>query len=148
MRFRFRSLRAAFAVVASALLLAAVPAHAQELQQVLDQAAGALHRGDAGALARLAAGSGMSVDVDGRAVGPLARRQAAAVIRRLFEDRESVGARTTMSRVVGGDPPRAFGEISWTMRVRGTTIPVRSNVFVALVREGDRWRITEIRLLR
>lgn len=148
MRPVLRRVRLGFACAAGALLLAAAPAHGQDLQQVLDQAAAALHRGDAGALAQLAAGAGMSVDVDGRAVGPLARRQAAAVIRRLFEDRESVGARTTMSRVVGGDPPRAFGEINWTLRVRGTTIPVRSTIFVALVREGEGWRITEIRLLR
>jgi hypothetical protein len=49
---------------------------------------------------------------------------------------------------VGGQPARAFGEITWTTRARGTTIPERANLFVAFVREGDAWRITEIRLMR
>jgi hypothetical protein len=53
-----------------------------------------------------------------------------------------------MSRTVGGTPTRAFGEISWTTRARGTTIPERATIFVAFVLEDERWRITEIRLIR
>jgi hypothetical protein len=143
-----RRLIAPVLLAAAAALPGAAPAAAQDLQQTLERAAAALHRGDAGALAGLGASGGISVDLDGRSVGPLGRRQAAAVLRRLFADAESVGVRTNMSRAVGGDPPRAFGEIAWTTRARGTTIPERATVFVALVREDDRWRITEIRLLR
>jgi hypothetical protein len=131
-----------------ALLLCAAPARAQDLSPTLDRLAAAWHRGDAGAIMNIAAKAGVSLDVDGRAVGPLGQRQAAAVLRRVFEDRESVAARSSMSRVVGGQPAQAFGEIAWTARARGTTIPQRSTLYVAFVLEDERWRITEIRLRR
>jgi hypothetical protein len=140
--------RCCLLMLASLLTLAASPAAAQDLEQTLERVAAAWHKGDAGAITALAARSGVSLDVDGRSVGPLGPRQAAAGIRRVFEDRESVAARSNMTRVVGGAPPRAFGEITWASRARGTTIPERATIFVALVREDDRWRITEIRLIR
>lgn len=143
---RHRLLPALF--VAFASLAAAAPALAQDLRPTLDRVASALQRGEATAITGLAARGGVSLDVDGRSVGPLPQRQAAAVLRRVFEDRESVEARTSMSRVVGGDPAQAFGEISWTTRTRGTTIPERSTLFVAFVLEDNRWRITDIRLRR
>jgi hypothetical protein len=142
--------RVLFCVIAGLTLAVsgARPAAGQDLQQTLERAAAAWHRGDAAGLASLAARAGISIDVDGRSVGPVGQRQAAAIIRRLFDDIESVGVRTRMVRGVGGDPPRAFGEFAWTTKIRGTTIPDDATVFVALIREGDRWRVTEIRLLR
>lgn len=141
-------LRIVGVLVALALTGAARPAAAQDLDQTLGRVAAAWHRGDAHTITRLASRAGISLDVDGRSVGPLGPRQAAAVIRRVFEDRESVRARSNMTRSVGGSPARAFGEINWTTRARGTTIPERATLFVAFVREDDRWRITEIRLIR
>ena len=128
-----------------ALLLAA-PVHAQNPAQTLERIAAAWHKGDANAITALAARAGISVDVDGRAVGPLGARQAAAVLRRVFDDRESVSARTSMSRATGND--RAFGEVSWSMKARGTTIPEQATIFVALIREDGQWRVSEIRLLQ
>lgn len=151
MRFRSMRLLPGGGIVAFAgllVLLGGQPAHAQNLGQTLDRVAAAWHRGEAGAITALAARGGVSVDVDGRSVGPLGQRQAGAVLRRVFEDRESVGARANMNRVVGGNPARAFGEISWTTRARGTTIPERATLFVAFVLEDESWRITEIRLIR
>jgi len=140
--------RAALVALAASLLIA-LPAAAQDLAQTVDRIGAAWHRGDAAAITGMAAQAGMSLDVDGgRRVGPLPSRQAAAVLRRVFEDRESVGARTVMTRSSGGSPAQAFGEIAWTARARGTTIPEAARVFIALVLEDDRWRITEIRLLR
>jgi hypothetical protein len=140
---------ALFALLVVALALTGPqPAAAQSLEQSLDRVAAAWHRSDAGAIAGYAARAGISLNIDGQAVGPLAPRQAAAGIRRAFEDRESIGVRTNMSRTVGGTPTRAFGEISWTTRARGTTIPERVTIFVAFVLEDERWRITEIRLIR
>ena len=127
-------------------VLFAAPAHAQNPAQALERIANAWHKGDANAITALAARAGISVDVDGRAVGPLAGRQAAAVLRRVFDDRESVSARTSMSRATGND--RAFGEISWSMKARGTTIPEKATIFVALIREDGDWRVSEIRLLQ
>jgi len=130
------------------MLLVIAPAAAQDLTPALQRVAAAWHKGDARAVAALAAEAGVSLDVDGSTVGPLAERQAAAVLRRVFGDRESVSATPRVSRTVGGEPARAFGEISWTTRARGTTIPERATLFVAFVREDDAWRITEIRLMR
>ena len=136
--------------VALALLLVAGsrPAAAQDLRPLLERVAKALQRGDVSGISALAARSGMSLDIDGRNVGPLGQRQTAAVLRRLFDDRETVTTSVSTIREVGGDPARAFGEITWSTRARGTTIPERATVFVALVREDNGWRVTEIRLLR
>jgi hypothetical protein len=128
------------------LLAAPLPAAAQSLEQALERVAAAWHKGDTGAITALGARAGISLEVAGGSVGPLGPRQAAAVIRRLFEARESVSARSNMTRTVGGDPVRAFGEIAWTVRARGTTIPERATLYVAFVREDDAWRITEIRV--
>lgn len=130
------------------LVTFAAPVSGQELPAVLDRLAGAWARGDANGIVAFAARAGVSLDVDGEAVGPLGTRQAAAVLRKLFDRHETVSARTGRAKVVGGAPEKGFGEIAWTTRVRGTSIPERSTVFVALVREDDRWRITEIRVMR
>jgi hypothetical protein len=139
---RVLSVAAVFAVAL------ATSAKAQELPSVVDRVAAAWGRGDANGIVAFAARSGVSLDVDGDPVGPLGTRQAAAVLRRLFDNHETVNATTGRAKVVGGSPEKGFGEISWTARVRGTSIPERSSVFIALVREDDRWRITEIRVMR
>jgi hypothetical protein len=143
------ALRLRTLLLAAALIgVGAAPAASQDLASTLQRVASAWHRGDAGAITALAAQGGISLDVGGGSVGPLAGRQAAAVLRRVFDDRESVAAATRMSRTVGGSPARGFGEITWTTRARGTTIPERGTLFVAFVRERDAWRVTEIRLMR
>lgn len=124
------------------------PAAAQDLRPLLQRVANALQRGDVGGISALSARAGVSVDLDGRNEGPLGPRQTAAALRRLFEDRESVAAQVSTIRLVGGQPTRAYGEIIWSTRARGTTIPERATVFVALVRQENGWRVTEIRLLR
>lgn len=128
--------------------LSAPAASAQSLQPVLQSVAHAWHRADVGTITGLSARAGISLDVDGSSVGPLGPRQSAAVLRGVFEGRQSVSATPSMSRTVGGQPGRAFGEITWTTRARGTTIPERATLFIAFVQEGDSWRITEIRLMR
>jgi hypothetical protein len=140
--------RIVVALIALLLVSGSRPAAAQELRPLLERVASALQRADVGGISALGARAGISLDVEGPNVGPLGPRQTAAVLRRLFEDRETVSARVNTIREVGGDPRRAFGEIIWLTRARGTTIPERATVFVALVRERTGWRVTEIRLLR
>lgn len=132
------------------LVLSATVAAAQEaeLEGVLDRIVTAWAKGDAHALASVSARTGISLDIQGEAVGPLAPRQAAAVLRRFLADRETLVLRQGMAHVVGGAPPRAFGELAWITRAFGTTIPERTIIFVALIWEDDDWRITQIRLLR
>ncbi|HEX7048623.1 MAG TPA: hypothetical protein VF188_00290 [Longimicrobiales bacterium] len=132
------------------VLGAAVVARAQEveLEEVLNRLGTAWEHGDAGALAALAAHAGLSIEILGERVGPLSKRQVAAVLRRVFERRETIALRHGMAQVVGGTPPRAFGELAWITRVEGTTIPERATIFIALIREDEGWRVTQIRLLR
>ena len=63
-------------------------------------------------------------------------------------EHETLSVRLMTSRAIGGQPRRASGEVSWMMRSRGTTIPDKASVFVALILEDDQWRITEIRFIR
>lgn len=130
-----------------ALLLAAAPAQAQRLDQTMARVAAMWARGDVRGLTRHAAASGFALRLDASPSGPVGSRQAAAALRRLFEDGETLSVRPGIAKVVGGEPTRAFGELEWITRPRGTTIPERRTVFVALVREGDGWRVTEIRVM-
>jgi hypothetical protein len=130
------------------LWTAAARAQEAELDRVLDRLAASWARGDAFSLAALGARTGISLDVDGDAVGPLAPRQAAAVLRQVFGDLTTLSLSPGMARIVGGSPLRAFGELSWSVRAHGTTIPLRTTIFLALVWEEEEWRITQIRLLR
>jgi hypothetical protein len=131
------------------LIASAGSARAQEpeLERVLDRLADFWARGNAQGVATLVAEAGLSLEIDGAAIGPLHRRQAAALLRRIFDDRQTVSVRTAMAQVVGGRPRRAFGELAWVTRARGTTVPEPRVVFLALVHEEDGWRITQIRLL-
>ena len=121
---------------------------AAELERVLERLGAAWARGDAGALVDHASAEGMSLELNGGATGPLARRQAAAALRRLFDGGDTEGVRAGMAHVVGGTPARAFGEMAWVFRPDGTSEPERRRVFVALVEEDGAWRVTQIRLLR
>ncbi len=130
------------------LLLVALPVHAQQdLDATMARVAKMWERGDVRGLTGSASGSGFSLEFDSGRSGPVASRQAAAALRRLFEDQETVSVKPGVTRVVGGRPSRAFGELEWITRPRGTTIPERRTVFVALVREDQGWRVTEIRVM-
>ena len=58
-------------VIMLGLACSAGAVRAQQLDETLERVAGALHRGDADAIARLSARAGLSLDVDGNSVGPL-----------------------------------------------------------------------------
>jgi len=130
------------------LLLCLADAKAQDLTEVLDQVAALWANNDAHGLARFAAKRGVSLDIDGRPMGPLGERQLAAVLRKLFDERETLQVRRMVSKIVGGNPTGGFGEINWIMRARGTTIPERTTVFVAFTLQDERWRITQIRFVQ
>jgi hypothetical protein len=132
----------------ASLLLTQRLAWAQNVESVVDRLTGYWARGDAVSIAALAAREGVSLDLDGRTMGPLSARQTTAMLRRLFEERQTINVRMMSAHIVGGRPSRASGEITWMMRSRGTTIPEKTSVFIALVLEEDRWRVTEIRFVR
>ncbi len=138
----------ALTVTLAASLVWFAPASAQNVQNVIDRIAGFWARGDAASVSALAARDGISLNLDGKTAGPLAARQATALLRRLFDERETINVRMMQPQMVGGQPPRAYGEISWMMRSRGTTIPDKTSVLISLVLEDGRWRVTEIRFVR
>lgn len=134
------------AIVLGALL--ASPAGAQQLSQFNQRLTMAWARNDAGIIANFTADHGVSIDLGGKPLGPLASRQVSALLRKVFDDGgETVSVTLTNTRQLPGHPQRAYVELIWTRRPRGTTIPERVTVFVALVLQDTAWRITDIRLL-
>src|SRR5690606_35476238 len=134
----------------SLVLGTALLAHAQEsaLESTIARFAASWDRGDAETIASFVASAGVSPELDDGPAGPLGSRQAAAALRRMFEGHETVSVRPGTVRIVGGAPQRAYGQLDWRVRARGTTVTERRTVFIALVREPAGWRITHIRLLR
>jgi hypothetical protein len=47
-----------------------------------------------------------------------------------------------------GENKRAFVELTWVTRARGTSIPDSTTVLFSLELDQEQWRITEIRLMR
>jgi hypothetical protein len=138
------------AAVAALLLLLAARAelYAQDADGFMARVATAWRKSDAEAVSMLGDPDGISIEVEGRHVGSIAPRQAAAVLRRVFADRETVKAIAGPARTMPGNARRAYAEIVWEHRVRGTTQPMKVYVFIAAARDGAAWRITEIRLLQ
>lgn len=105
-------------------------------------------RNDAAALGGMVASPGVSIATDGKLVGPLAARQASAVLRKLFDESETISVTLTSRKELPGSPVRAYLELIWQRRARGTTIPERVTVFVALTLQESAWRITDIRFVQ
>jgi hypothetical protein len=135
-------------LVAIAISMSAAHAPAQELDGVMRNFASAWTRKDEKAVAALIAREGASIESDAGRFGPLGARQAAAVLRALFDERSTVDVRVRQSQTVGGSPKKAYAELVWMTLAPATTEPVRVVVFVEFVLEQEKaWRITKIRLL-
>ncbi|MGQ0560646.1 MAG: hypothetical protein ACT443_02080 [Gemmatimonadota bacterium] len=135
------------AVLIALALVRTAEAEAQRLDDIVEIIAFAWSHADARTVVAMAAREGIQIETRAGRMGPLGARQAHAVLRRLFDERETVSIRPGMVQMVGGTPRRAFGEITWLSRAPDTTQPERLTVFLELVYEGDRWRITQIRML-
>lgn len=122
-------------------------AHAQRLDDIVLHVADSFARGDAKSLVALVFRDGVSIETGSARNAPLGPRQAAAVLRRLFDDRVTVSAKPGMTQIVGGAPRRAFAEINWVTRAPDTTQLERSTIYLELVLSDERWQITQIRLL-
>ena len=105
--------------------------------------------GDADALVQLAPDDArILLDLAGEGPGEVQPRNAAAALRRLFGERETVTVRPTGATVSGGTPLRGFGELTWVARPRGVSETLSSVVYVGAVWEDGAWRIRELRVLR
>lgn len=142
-------------LLALAVLLLSVPAaplRAQEgapLEAFVARVAHLWEAESASALAELAPRSGrILLQVGGGSGGEVGGRHAAAALRALFSERETVSIRPARVTAAGGAPPQGFGELTWVSRTRGVTTPETSTVYVGAVREGGGWRIRELRVLQ
>ena len=138
-------------VVVALSLLTALPAAAQEqdeLTRLLDTLAVLWTRGDAAALAAHGADNGLDLEVHGETIGPVEGRRAAAALRHLFGGQETVSVESGASARIVGAEDRAFGEFIWVVRMPGAAITEDNRIFMALVREDDGWRVSQIRILR
>jgi len=131
-----------------ALLAAATGARGQDIKPAAERLAAAWQKADVDALGGQAARAGLSLDVDGERVGPVAGRQAATILKRVFDERETMSTDVGSAREMHGEGRRAFVELVWVTRSRGTSIPDSSTVLFSLEYDRDQWRITEIRLMR
>jgi hypothetical protein len=129
------------------VLMKTSSAHAQRLEDIVEIIAFAWSHGDVRTVVAMGANQGIQFETREGRMGPLGDRQASAVLRRLFADRQTVSTRPGMVQMVGGQPRRAFGEVTWITRAPDTTESERLTVLLELVFEGDRWRITQIRML-
>ena len=135
--------------LAVTLLAGASAVRAQDFKPTVQRIADAWERGDVGQLGGQASLKGMDLDFYGERLGPVAGRQASNSLRRLFDNRETLAIRIGSAREVRGETRRAaWVELTWITRVRGTSIPDSSTVFLALELDRDQWRITEIRIMR
>jgi hypothetical protein len=140
--------RMILAALALGLFSAAPAAAQQELPHVLDSLASIWARGDAGALARLGSSRGIDLEVHGESLGRVSGRKAAAALRLVFANQETIAVRAnTSSRVLQAESS-AFAELTWDVRPRGSAMPARSTVFVGLVRENRDWQVSQIRVMR
>lgn len=135
------------------LLLSARPAPAQEtqpapLEAFIQQVARLWSQGDAAALVDLAASDGRIMLDVGETSGAVQGRHAAAALRALFGERETMSLRPARVTVAGGRPLRGFGELTWVSRSRSVTVPQSVTLYVGTVWEGDSWRIRELRIVR
>ncbi len=142
-------MRALLSLVAVGLLAAPVSAQeGDDLTGLMDSLAVLWTRGDAAALAAHTAEDGLDLEIHGETVGPLEGRRAAAALRQLFGGQETVSVEPgSASRVIGAEN-RAFGELTWVVRLPGAAMTENNKIFVALVREEQQWRVTQIRILR
>jgi hypothetical protein len=146
---------ARLALFALALLLALfVPGRssAQEAPAPLQNFVAVVARhwaaGDAEAIVRLAADGRILLDLAGDGPGEVQARNAAAALRRLFVERESVSMRPTQVTISGGTPLRGFGELTWIARSRGVSETESSLIYIGAVWDGSAWRLRELRVLR
>lgn len=140
-----------FFVLALALMGVSVghsPARAQQsaLGSVAGAVAGAWSRGDAGALGEILAREGVALHLFDESHPAAGVRQARAALSQLLER----GGTARVARVedLGGTPQKGFAELAWDVRASGSGEALRYVVFVGFVREGEAWRIGEIRVLR
>jgi hypothetical protein len=132
----------ALALALTGVLVGHSSAHAQQpsLRDVTSTVASCWTGRDANGIAELLSRAGVALHLFDESHPAAGVRQARAALSELFERGGS--ARITRVEELGGSPQRGYAELTWEAQSQ------RYVVFVGFVREGDGWRIAEIRVLR
>ena len=133
-------------------LVAASPASAQQaasapLDRFIKEVAYLWSGSDVRALADLMPRETQVLLDTGRGIEAVDARHAAAALRSLFSDRESVSVRPMRVTLASSRPPRGFGELAWSFRGRTTSSSETRSVYVGAVWSDEGWRISELRLM-
>ena len=78
------------------------------------------------------------------ATAPLSADQAARALERLFRDANELGLEVDAVRPLSSET--VYAEMRRRFRVRGSDGTVTQRVFAAFRRDGDRWRLVELRI--
>jgi hypothetical protein len=120
-------------------------------QVVLDQAvqrfAGAWIEKDTPLLRSFLAQDGIRLRLPDEEHQLLRPRQAQAAFDTYLGKYEGGAAEVRMVSIAEGNPDRGFAELRWRTRSPGLSDPVILTLFLAYAREGERWVVTEIRIL-
>jgi hypothetical protein len=146
MRKKMRAATVAWALALMGVLVGHSPARAQALGSVASSVAGSWGRRDADGIAQLLSPAGVALHLFEESHPAAGVRQARAALAELLERGGS--ARVARVEDLGGSPQRGFAELTWSVRASGSDQGLEHTVFVGFVREGDAWRIGEIRVLR
>lgn len=136
-----------------ALLAAAAPSPSSaqtppaSLGVFIDQVAGLWNETDVSGFLTLVRDDGRFLLDTGSGTETVNVRHAAAALRALFAERETVAAHVIRATVAGERPLSGFGEISWTFRGRGAPGEQARVIYVAVVHDAEAWRVTELRIL-
>ncbi|MDR0787738.1 MAG: hypothetical protein LBG44_07720 [Gemmatimonadota bacterium] len=150
---RLRAASSLVLVIGVFLLTLAAPASGQQpergttLEEFVLNVAHLWGNGDVPALLELLPADNFVVLDTGSGIEKTDERHAAAALRALFANGESLDVRPIRIAVASTAPLRGFGELSWTFRARGSRSQQSRSVFVAAAMEEDAWRITELRLM-
>jgi len=149
-----RRRRARFTLVlAVALAVHHAPAHAQvratddALESFVQRVVGLWSSSDVTALVDLLPSDNRVVLDTGSGIENANGRHAAAALRALFSESETLDTRAVRVTVASTRPARGFGELDWTYRARGSRSELSRSVYIAAAWEDDAWRITELRLM-
>lgn len=103
--------------------------------------------GDVDEVAEHLSQGGILLRLDGPARAALPARQAFAALREHLRGYDEGTVLVARTAPVAGNPDRGFAELRWSARVSGTSHRVERSVYLGLVRHGERWRVSEIRLI-
>lgn len=127
--------------------LEAQPAAADQLESFVREVASLWRLEDVdGLVERTADSAPLLLDV-GSGAQTSEGRHAAAALRELFRERETLAASAVEVTVADAAELSGFGRLAWTYRDRGAPGEQTRSLYVAVARDAGRWTITEVRLM-